>query len=165
MGIRKLLFLIICCLVAIAINGCATAPTATVEHHVHTIDSDSIQTVVDDPSGSKSPLSRGDIAILTTKEKIRISTRNVDWVRMVVVDVNTSKVKGRVEYVSGDVGEEYEDVAGIIAEVQFDNIQKIEVWKTKKAKKAPLPPFPFKEMMTGTTIIIVSILITGLILF
>ena len=158
---RKISFLIIYFFVGIAFSGCATYP---IEYHDQTIESDSIQAIVEDPSGSMLPLNRGDIIIITTKEKIGVSSRNVNWVRMVLDDANTSRVKGEVEYVSGDVGEGYEDVAGIIVEVQLDNIEEIQVWKTKKAKRAPLPPFPFKEMLTGMTIIFISIFISGVLL-
>ena len=84
---------------------------------------------------------------------------------MVLDDANTSRVKGEVEYVSGDVGEGYEDVAGIIVEVQLDNIEKIEVWKTKKAKKAPLTnPFPFKEMLVGTPVLALAFFFTAVLM-
>ena len=160
---RKISFLIVYFFVGIAFSGCAT--TSTIEYRAQTIESDSIQAIVEDPSGSMLPLNRGDIIIITTKEKIGVSSRNVNWVRMVLDDANTSRVKGEVEYVSGDVGEGYEDVAGVIVEVQLDNIQKIEVWKTKIAKsKNPLPPFPWREMLTGITIILISIFISGVIL-
>jgi hypothetical protein len=159
---RKISFLIVYFFVGIAFSGCAA--THTVEYHAQTIESDSIQSIVEDPSGSTLSLDRGDIIILTTKEKIGVSSRNVNWVRMVLDDANTSRLKGEVEYVSGDEGQGHEDVAGIIVEVPLDNIEKIEVWKTKRASSS-LPPFPFKEMLAGTTLIIFSFFIAGLILF
>jgi hypothetical protein len=117
---------------------------------------------VEDPSESKLPLNIGDEIVITTKEEIRISTRNVNWVRMVVDDANTSRVKGRVEYVSGDVGEGYEDVAGIIVEVQLDNIETIEVWEKKVAKKARShKPFPVKEMLVGIPVLTVVLFLTA----
>jgi len=81
---------------------------------------------------------------------------------MVVDDVNTSRVKGRVEYVSGDVGEGYEDVAGTIVEVQLDNIETIEVWEKKVSKEAAShKPFPVKEMLVGIPVLSVVLFLTA----
>jgi len=159
---RNLYFLTVYFLVGIVGSGCATSPHATWEYRAQTIESDSIQAVVEDPSESKLPLNMGDEIVITTKEKIKISTRNVNWMRMVVDDVNTSRVKGRVEYVSGDVGEGYEDVAGTIVEVQLDNIETIEVWEKKVSKEAAShKPFPVKEMLVGIPVLSVVLFLTA----
>jgi len=127
---RKIFLLTACFIVGVACSGCTTSG-------IHTIESDSIPAIVEYPSGSMSrwPLNRGNEIVIVTKENIRISSKNVNRVRMVVDDANTSRIKGSVVYVVEDEGQAYEGLAGIIVEVQLNNIEKIEVGTEPKLTK------------------------------
>jgi len=83
------------------------------------------QTVVN-PSGlSEIPFKTGETVMIYTKSKISISSWDVDMVKMVITDVNTTRIMGEVDYVCCDYETGKEDVAGEIVEVDIGNIAKI----------------------------------------
>ena len=114
----------------VAASGCVTTVSYT------TIESDSIQSYLEDPSMETMPIKAGDTIVITTKEKISISSRKIDWVQMIVGDVDTTRIRGEVIIAYGDLRPGEEDLAGKTVEVKFEDIKKIEVM----AKKIKLDP-------------------------
>ena len=125
-------------LISFACSGCATTDG---HYSYQTIGPDSMRAIVEDPSGSNLPFKAGDTIAITTKEKISLSTRNVHYVKIIVGDVDTSRVKGIAQNVPGDLGRGIEDVEGLLVEINFENIEKILVWRWNKAsfRLKPLP--------------------------
>jgi hypothetical protein len=112
----------------IASSGCATT-TKTTQGVSQTIGSDSIQAFTENPSGTSPPFIPGDTISFSTKETIIVSSRKVNWVRMVVKDVNTSRIRGEVVAVIEDEAErdeeEKEGMEGDIVEVKLEDINRI----------------------------------------
>ena len=139
-------------LVSFACSGCATTDGY---YKFQTIDPDSMRAIVEDPSGSNLPFKAGDKISITTKEKIRLSTINVYNVVMIVGDVDTSRVKGIVQNVPEDEGQGYEEVEDLLVEINFENIEKLLVWRWIKASKTPTAP---GEVAGGVVMVVICIL-------
>jgi hypothetical protein len=125
----------------IASSGCATT-TKTTQGVSQTIGSDSIRAFTENPSGTSLPFIPGDTISFSTKETIIVSSRKVNWVRMVVKDVNTSRIRGEVvavieDDVEGDE-EEKEGIEGHIVEVKLEDIESILVWDLMTIKEEDL---------------------------
>jgi hypothetical protein len=122
----------------IASSGCATT-TKTTQGVSQTIGSDSIQEFIENPSGTSLPFIPGDTISFSTKETIIVSSRKVNWVRMVVKDVNTSKIRGEVVAVIEDEAErdeeEKEGIEGDIVEVKLEDIESILIWDLMTRKE------------------------------
>jgi hypothetical protein len=126
---RKI-FLLIASLIIIASSGCVTTT-----HYSGDIESDSIQAFVDNPSETSLSFEKGDTISFETKETIILYSRKVDWVKMVVMDINTVRIRGEVvtlmedkEYISVDLTE---GVEGNVVEVKLENVEYIMVWKSE----------------------------------
>jgi hypothetical protein len=122
----------------IASSGCATT-TKTTQGVSQTIGSDSIQAFIENPSATSLPFIPGDTISFSTKETIIVSSRKVNWVRMVVKDVNTSKIRGEVVAVIEDEAErdeeEKEGIEGDIVEVKLEDIESILIWDLMTRKE------------------------------
>ena len=82
--------------------------------------------IVENPPGlSEIPFKAGETVIIYTKSQISISSWDVRMVRMVITDVNTTRIMGEVDYVCCDYENDKEDVVGEVVEVDIDNIAKI----------------------------------------
>jgi hypothetical protein len=106
-------------------SGCVTTETRG-----RSIESDTIQAIVDDPSGSMMPLKTGETIDIYTKRKINLSSWNVDIVKMVVKDANTTRIIGEIEYVCCDDEYGKEEITGNIVEVKLEDIEHIEIWES-----------------------------------
>jgi hypothetical protein len=115
----------------VAASGCVTTFFSYT-----TIESDSIQSYLEDPSMETMPIKAGDTIVITTKEKISISSRKIDWVQMIVGDVDTTRIRGEVIIAYGDLRPGEEDLAGKTVEVKFEDIKKIKVTAVRN-KLAP----------------------------
>jgi hypothetical protein len=137
MSSLKIFLLIASGLIIVASSGCTTK-TTTENIVSRSIDSDSIQEFIDNPSGAPLTFEKGDTISFHTKETIIVSSRKVNWVKMVVKDVNTVRIRGEVVDVIEDEGErnekEKEGVKGNIIEVKLQDMESIWVWglRTKK---------------------------------
>jgi len=119
---RKIFLLIASGLVIVASSGCISSKQ---NYSVLTIDSDSIQAFMDDPSNSAIPLKAGDSIAIYTNNKISISSRKVSFVSMDVTDMDSIRIKGKVVHVYGDTASGQEDVTGKIVEVNLEDIDEI----------------------------------------
>ena len=133
----------------VAASGCFTTGISYTA-----IESDSIQSYLEDPSRETMPIKAGNTIIITTKEKISISSRKIDWVQMIAGDVDTTRIRGEVIIAYGDL---QEDLAGKTVEVKFEDIKKIEVM----AKKIELDPV-HKRAMLDTLLTFGILLLLGL---
>jgi hypothetical protein len=115
----------------VAASGCVTTDISYT-----TIESDSIQSYLEDPSRETMPTRAGDTIAITTKEKISISSRKIDWVQMIVGDVDTTRIRGEAIIAYGDLRPGEEDLAGKTVEVKFKDIKKIKVTAVRN-KLAP----------------------------
>jgi hypothetical protein len=107
-----------CSLLLVGIIGCATTAPTT-KSTLLTIDSETIQTVIEDES-RKLPIEPGDLIGIGTTKRISMSSRNVFYVEMVVKEVNTTTIRGEV-----DSEPEKEGITGDIVEVKLEDINRI----------------------------------------
>jgi hypothetical protein len=106
----------------IGISSCATNKESVSQP----VESDAKLAIVENPSGSSEiPFEAGETVKIYTKSKISISSWDVGTVEMVITDVNTTRIMGKVKYVCCDYEYGKEDVVGEIVEVDIDNIAKI----------------------------------------
>ena len=125
MTIRKLALLIGYGLLIIASSGCATKQSVS-----HTIDSESIEAVVGNPTGSTLPLKSGQTIEIRLKDNISILSRNVHYIRMVVEDTNTRRIRGKVTFAIGDTVLEKNDLPDDV-EINLQDIEEIDVYDTE----------------------------------
>jgi hypothetical protein len=79
---RKIFPIIVFSLMLIGISSCAT--------------NDAKLAIVENPSGSSEiPFKAGGTVMIYTKSKITISSWDVDMVKMVISDVNTTRIMGK----------------------------------------------------------------------
>ena len=112
-------------------SGC----TAT-QYYKETIESDSIQEFIDNPSETSPPFETGDTISFDTKEPIILHSRKVVWMKMVVIDMNTVRIRGELVafYEEGGAFKSVdltEGVEGAITEVKFKDIDVIDLYKSK----------------------------------
>jgi hypothetical protein len=127
---QKIFVSIACSLVIIASSGCAT----TMENKA--IESDELQAIVEESSDLTSLISAGDKIKIFTKEKITISSREVTWVQLVVLDTTTSRIRGRVvnvccdQWEQGEVANVTGDYEQEVADVTGDYAQETGLYKS-----------------------------------
>jgi hypothetical protein len=138
---REIFLLIAFGLTTVAASGCVTTDISYT-----TIESDSIQSYLEDPSSETMPTRAGDTITITTKEKISISSRKIDWVQMIVGDVNATRIRGEAIIAYGDLRPGEEDLAGKTVEVKFEDIKKIKV----AAVKTKLDPVATGEILDNS---------------
>ncbi len=135
---RDVGLLIACCLLVFTVNGCATN-TKTISTVSRTIDSDSIQVIADNPTGHTLPLYAGETVNIFTKEQVSINGAYQYIVKMLVTDVDTSRIKGNLLVYDDDLDE---DLVGNIVEVKFEDIELVSVW-TQKASDTTKASYSF----------------------
>jgi hypothetical protein len=145
---RDVGLLIICGLLVLTVNGCSTITFPSLSR---TIDSDSIQAIVDNPSGSTLALKACETISIFTKEEVSINGADQRIVKMLVTDVDTSRIKGNLLWHSHDLDKEM--VSNIIVEVKIENVESISIWK-QKTKLVPHEYAGFIEILF--TILVLS---------
>ena len=116
-------------ILAIGFLTIATIGCATTEKVSQTIESEAIQEIVKSSSELKIPLKKGATIAVYTHKKINLSSWNVDYVKMVVKDVNDKKIKGKVESACCDSEQYKEEIEGYVAEIKLEDIDRIDVLK------------------------------------
>ena len=112
---RQIFSIIAYSLMLIGISSCAT-------------NTESASQPVVNPSGlSEIPFKAGETVMIYTKSKISISSWDVGMVRMVITDVNATRIMGEVDFVCCDYEYGKEDVVGEIVEIDIDNIARIKL--------------------------------------
>ena len=133
---RKIFSIIACSLMLIGISSCATTATKPI---LQTIDSETIQAVIEDDSRTL-PIEPGDEIRISTTKRISISTRNVFYVDMVVKDVNTSRIRGEVDLACCDSEQGKEGITSNIVEVKLEDINRITFIEEQVQAVAKKPP-------------------------
>lgn len=104
LDIKFFILALFSCLLVIPELGCATNQRIS-----QTLESDSILAIRKGPSGTELPLSRG--------QTITVYSNNRTYWKMVVTDVNNTRIQGRL-------GAE-------VVEINFENIEQIDIWSKK----------------------------------
>jgi hypothetical protein len=112
-----------------------TSIGCTTTHYSGDIESDSIQAFVDNPSETSLPFKTGDTISFETKETIILYSRKVDWVKMVVMDINTVRIRGELVALANHktltIVDLTEGVEENVVEVKLENMEYIVVWKSE----------------------------------
>jgi hypothetical protein len=105
-------------------SGCVTT-----KHYSETIESDSIQEFIDNPSEISLPFKTGDTIGFETKETIILHSVKVDWVKMVVMDINTVRIRGELVALANHktltIVDLTEGVEENVVEVKLEDIESI----------------------------------------
>jgi len=141
-------------LMVVASSGCST------KHLVFwSIDSDSIQAYQENPSGKPLTFEEGGTISFYTKKTIVVSSRKVKWVKMIVMDVNTLRIRGEVveifEAEEERDEEEKEDIEGNIVEVKLEDMESITVWDSVTERH--IPDFPFDAIFLPLLMLLIAV--------
>ena len=123
MGRWKKLLLVACGITIIVGSGCATK-----EYVARTIESGSIQTFVQDPSGSSLPVKKGENITIYIKDTIDISSIRVWTIEMDVMNSDSARIRGKIDTVCCVDDNEKNILRGEIVEVSLKDIERILVW-------------------------------------
>ncbi|MCP4874298.1 MAG: hypothetical protein GY896_02325 [Gammaproteobacteria bacterium] len=105
------------------ISDCAT----NTESVSQIIEFDAMAVFLENPLGSEISFEAGETVMVYTKSKVNISSWHVGMVKMVVTDVNTTRITGGSRFRLLRLRNRKEEVVGEIVEVDIDNIAKIYV--------------------------------------